>query len=221
MNRNAVVTVLVIIVIAGVAALYLMMNRSSSAPAMVENEAAPSSNILTEKTSLKEFMGMAGTQKCEFNDPEKGNKGSVFIDSGKMRGDFTSEAAGKVNSTHMINNGSDVYVWMDDQQTGFKTSLKAIEEMGSAEGQTGMNQTVDINKQVDYKCEGWTVDQTKFAVPAEVKFQDMAAMMQGMQNMNHSGMPEMKDDAKLNACKACDNLSGTQKDQCKTALKCN
>lgn len=219
MNRNLII-VAVVVLITLVGGGYFLMNRSdnSETPSQTASEAssAPETAESMQKTTLKEFMAMSGTQQCQFNDAETGNSGAVFIDAGKMRGDFNSSVNGKITPSHMINDGKDIYFWMDDQATGFKTSLSAIEGMS---GHTGSAQTVDINKEVDYKCESWTADPVKFAVPTEVKFQDMAAMMN---NMTNSAAPNVPNGGNMEAaCAACDNLQGSQRDQCRTALKCN
>lgn len=117
----------------------------------------------------------------------------------------------------MINDGKDVYIWMDDQTTGFKTSLAAIEEMS---GQTGSTQAVDLNKEVDYTCASWTVDPIMFAVPTEVKFQDMSKMMENMGAITQSPVPGATS-SNAAACAACENLEGDSQAQCKKALKCN
>lgn len=197
------------------------MNRTSTVPADPETQSASpagGSSTTTEKASLKSFMGMAGTQKCDFADPETGNSGTVYLDSGKMRGDFSSNINGKVTPSHMTHDGKDVYVWMDDQATGFKTSLEAIEQMS---GQTGVSQSVDINKEVDYKCESWAVDPVKFVVPSEIKFQDMGKMMEeAMKRMPSTSLNGSANDNAA-ACSACNNLEGDAQTQCKKALKCN
>lgn len=222
MNRNILVTILVVIVIIAVGAGYMFVNNSATSPSISEKQPEASIVTTTEKTSLKSFMSMTGTQKCNFNDPDSETSGEIYMGEGQVRGDFVSKMGDKPVTSHMVNDGTDVYVWMDDQATGFKTSLKAMEEMSNQEGVTGVNQTVDLNKQVDYKCESWTLDKTKFAVPVEVKFQDVGAMMQNVQGMQ-SALPNASIPAGANqaACAACDNLEGAQRTQCKTALKCN
>lgn len=219
MNKNLVVTIVVVLIIIAAAGGYFFMNRSQTAPVATQTqEASMAPTSTTEKASLKDFMSMGGSQKCLFNDPETQTNGEVYISEGKMRGDFNAKVGDKLVPSHMVNDGKDIYIWMDDQTTGFKTSLQAIEEMSQHEGMTGVNQSVDLNKQVDYSCEGWIRDETKFAVPVEVKFQDMGAMMQSMK-----GAASMAPSASIPAaaCAACDNLQGSQRDQCRTALKCN
>ena len=189
------------------------VNPSDATPE-VSVSSAPATS---EKASLKNFMSMVGDQKCDFSDTETGSSGVVYLNSGKFRGDFSSNVNGKVTPSHMINDGKDVYIWMDDQTTGFKTSLAAIEEMS---GQTGSTQAVDLNKEVDYTCASWTVDPIMFAVPTEVKFQDMSKMMENMGAITQSPVPGATS-SNAAACAACENLEGDSQAQCKKALKCN
>lgn len=221
MSKNLIVTIIVILIALGAGGYYLM-NRQPAVPVNPEPaEPVVSPTTTMEKTTLKSFMNMGGNQQCEFSDMETGSSGSVFIADGKMRGDFSANAGGKATASHMINDGKDIYIWMDDQATGFKTSLTAMEEMSNTEGMTGVNQTVDLNKQVDYKCESWSADQLKFAVPVEVKFQDMAAMMKNMPSMASSAPSGSAMQGNAEACKACENLDDQQRTSCRTALKCN
>lgn len=220
-NRNLVVTLGVFAVIIFAAAGYMFMNRVSVNPSAVQTDnptVSPAATATTEKSSLKDFMSMTGDQKCEFNDEVSGSSGFVYLNSGKMRGDFTSKVNDKESLTHMINDGSDIYIWMDGQKTGFKTTLESIEQISQTEGVTGVSQTVDINKKVSYKCETWIAEQAKFKVPDGVNFQDIAAMMKKIpSSASASGMSQTN----IDACSACNNLEGDAQAQCKRALKCN
>lgn len=222
MSKNLVVTIVVILIVLA-AGGYFLVNRSNPQPSISDSQtsvAEPVSN--GQRMSIKEFMSMSGSQQCEFSDVESGSSGEVYLAEGKMRGDFSSKVNGDTVNSHMINDGNNIYIWMDNQTTGFKTSLQVMEEMSKEEGMTGVNQTVDLNKQVEYTCQAWSVDEAKFSVPTEIKFQDIGAMMESVGKMKtdapNSSIPS---DAKAAACAACDNLQGEQQDQCKSALKCN
>lgn len=226
MTRNLIVTIIAVILIA-LAGGYYFMNRFSETP-VNPTDTTPAVSVsqsptISEKTSLKNFMSMGGTQKCEFSDADNGNSGSVYLNAGKMRGDFMSRVNDKETSTHMINDGTSVYIWIDDQKTGFKTTLESIEQMSNSEGVTGVSKTVDINKQVDYKCGGWNADQVKFAIPTEVKFQDMGVLLKNAQNMKGSASPDasVSTGGNTEACAACNSLEGEAQTQCKRALRCN
>lgn len=230
MNRNVVVTIGVLVIIIVAVGGYMFMNRSSVNPSAIQTEnpsvSPVATTITTEKTSLKDFMRMTGDQKCEFKDEDSSSSGNIYLNSGKMRGDFISSVNDKESITHMINNGTDIFIWIDGQKTGFKTTLDSIEQISKTEGTTRVSQPVDINKQslamlakqVDYKCEAWTVEQLKFAVPDDVNFQDIAAMMKKIPaSATGSGMSN----SNIEACSACNNLETDAQAQCKRALKCN
>ena len=118
----------------------------------------------------------------------------------------------------MISDSKDIYIWMDNQVTGFKTSLEAIEQVS---GTTGTTQTIDVNKQVDYSCGPWVVDPVKFLVPDKIKFQDMGKMMKDAAKLVPSASVAVSAIPLNSACAACDNLEGDSQTQCKKALKCN
>lgn len=222
MNRNLIVTIIVVLLIVAAGGFYFMSNRTS-VPANPEGQTVtPPETTTMEKASLKSFITMSGTQKCDFSDSEIGTSGTVYIGDGKMRGDFSAKVDGKAIPSHIINDGSNVYIWMEDEaKTGFKTSLASVEQMGSA-ASASSNQPVDINKQVDYKCEGWTIDPVKFAVPTEIKFQDMSQMMEDAAKMMQGSAPAASAmQGNQAACSACNNLTGDAQTQCKRALKCN
>lgn len=225
MKSNVIVTIVVVILIAAVGGYYFM-NRTSETP-VTPSDSIPEASIsrsstTTEKTSLKSFMSMGGNQKCEFFD--SGNQsGNIYLNSGRMRGDFISKVDNKETTTHMINDGSSVYIWMDDQTSGFKTTLESIEQMNQTEGVTGVSKTVDINKKLDYKCENWSADEAKFIVPADVKFQDTTKMLQDAAKMMQKSSPNVSalPLGNVEACSACGNLEGDAQTQCKKALKCD
>lgn len=220
MNRNLIATIVVIFIIAGAGGFYFM-NRQAVAPAANNETQTPVASIAVEKSSIKDFMAMSGNQRCVFSDAETGNSGTVYLNSGKMRGDFSSNTGGQVSNTHMINDSENIYIWINNQTTGFKTTLTDVEKMSEMSGQNGVSQSVDINKKVDYKCEAWSVDSGKFVIPAEIKFQDMGKMMENLGNMMQVSPNPNASGASAEACAACDSLTGGAQDQCKRALKCN
>ncbi len=223
MNKNLIVTAVVVLVVLAAGGGYLMLNNSQQEPVMQDNQVPNSNQTLgSDRITLKDFMTMSGSKQCQFKDAESDSSGEVYIAAGKMRGDFKSKVDDDTVASYMINDGESIYIWMDNQNTGFKTSLQAMEEMSNQDGVTGVNQTVDLNKQVEYTCQNWTIEENKFLVPTEIKFQDIGAMIKSVGEVQPvpSGA-SIPSDAKDAACAACDNLQGEQRDQCRSALKCN
>jgi hypothetical protein len=57
---------------------------------------------------------------------------------------------------------------------GIKMNLLAAK---NAAGNAQTNQAVNMNQQVDMQCGAWTVDDSKFTIPANVNFTDMSNLM--------------------------------------------
>ena len=128
--------------------------------------------------------------------------GTSYISAGKIRGDFSTTTAGTTVVGHMIVDGKTSYVWMDGQKTGFKMSFDSAD----TEATTNSSQGVDPNKAFDFNCSPWSTDNSMFALPTTVKFT----------NFSKVAVP-----GAANQCSVCDTLSGEEKTQCRTALKCN
>ncbi len=122
----------------------------------------------TQKNSLKGLLGM-NAQQCTYSEGQ--SQGTVYTANGKARMDITSVTNGVSASSHAIIQDNTYYGWVDGQTNGFKFSTAK-----SASGSAGSNQNVDVNKEVDYNCSGWTVDATKFALPANITFMDMSSI---------------------------------------------
>ncbi len=172
-----------------------------------------SSNEPQMQMSMKELIAMGRSQKCDFSEPQSNTAGTIYIADGKVRGDFTSQNQGASMSGHMIVDGTTVYTWMDGMNQGFKTSFNPTGAQGEGDTQQGLSP----DKKTDYKCETWSKDESKFAMPAGITFSDMSAMMQGKMpsSANPNGVPD-----KAAQCKACDMAPEPQRSQCREALSC-
>jgi hypothetical protein len=112
-----------------------------------------------------------GDWQCTFNVENQisQSSGTVYVSGQTLRGDFASQVP-QLNQTidsHMIQNNGAVYVWTSLSPQGFKTEAAISTPGGAAEFQ---DQGVDINQTYDYNCMPWTVDNSKFELPAGVTF---------------------------------------------------
>lgn len=128
--------------------------------------------------SIKGLLGLGKSLTCTFSDATSTAKttGTVYIASGKVRGNFTSNVTnvGEVKS-YMISDGQEVYIWSDMMKQGFKMKVAASQ-------QTKPNPDAvapDINKELNYSCNPWTADASVFVPPASVTFMDMASVGAG------------------------------------------
>ena len=215
MNKSVIIGIVLVLVAALGIGAYVMNSKSTSPSTGTMGSTQPTpQNAMINKLSLKDLIQAGSNQQCTFSDTEAKTSGTVYLGGGKMRGDFQSEADGKPFTSHMINDGTAVYIWMDNQPGGFKASMDAVEQASA-----GINmQTIDINKPSDYACEPWSVDGSKFTVPTTIQFSDMSSMMKMISPVTTGGAMM---DPNSGACAACNNLPGDSKAECLTALSCN
>ena len=159
------------IVVVGAGAYFLMNKPAGPAtPGGDTNTPTPGASM-----SMKELLGLGGAQRCTFTNTVENSESSgvVYVAGGKMRGDFTSLAAGQTVQSHMIVDGETSYVWSDAMPQGMKMSFANMESQAG----TNSDKSVDVNKEVNYSCGAWTVDAGVFALPAGVEFSDLGALL--------------------------------------------
>lgn len=208
------VAIAVLILLGGGA--FLLMNRSSSTPIVPSSTTGTSTSPSSNETSLKDLLMGGVAQKCAVVDKinNVNISGMTYLSNGKMRGDYTSIVSGKAMMTHMIIDGQTNYTWIDGQTDGLKMMMdpKTLEVKETTAPR--QQQPVDVNKMIDYKCSPWTADPTLFTPPKDVQFSEFSKMM------TPSGV-KLPPGAGQTNCSACDNLTGDDQAQCKTALKCS
>ena len=175
MNKRILIAAAAIIVVGG-AIGFTMMNRPNPTPG-TPTTSETSSNGTIEVKSLRDLWTLGNNQTCTFSDTTTGNNGIVYVSSGSMRGDFTSTVNGTNTDSHMIVMDDTFYMWTEGQPSGFKSSLTQFENLDS---NPNAPKTVDLDQQVDYDCNSWNVDASKFTVPTTVEFTDMSAMMESL-----------------------------------------
>ncbi|OHA19913.1 MAG: hypothetical protein A2836_00115 [Candidatus Taylorbacteria bacterium RIFCSPHIGHO2_01_FULL_45_63] len=174
MNKTVIAYLVVLVVI--ILAIFgwnIMKGGNDS----LENEA-------TSATSLKDLVNSGKPQTCTFTEKSgtSENSGVVYVDDGKIRSDFnvttTDVPGGQSFESHMISDGKDSYVWTSLTTQGFKSPIAGV-ETSSGSGASSRSQAVDYNQALDYKCQNWTPDQSKFELPAGITFVDLNTLIQG------------------------------------------
>ena len=217
-NRVKIITAIVVLVITmGAIAAFLFGNKS---PQVLESNKTTQTETQTSvetPKSITDLMAIKSSQTCTFSDVN-GNSGSVYSANGRVRGDFQSQVDNKSTLSHMVSDGKDFYMWVDGENTGFKGNIESMTKM-SQQATTQTTQPFNPEQKVDYKCQGWSVDESQFTVPANIKFADYSEMMKALP----SGMMSSESDSidtKAMQCKACNDLSPEAQAQCKKALSC-
>jgi hypothetical protein len=167
-----------------IAAGFFFFAGKAKAPAvgeLTEENGAPqqATTATGAGQSLKELIGLGTAQRCAFDDAVTGGQasGTVYVGGGKVRTDFATQQGGKAVVGHSIVDAGFSYTWIDGMKDGFKVSVTpGAGQSGAPSGAQG----IDMEAKIDYRCETWTLDASKFEPPANVTFRDMSAMMQGM-----------------------------------------
>lgn len=169
-NSKMIWIIIVILIIIG--AVWFFM-KGSSAPSNQTGEAPTTSSGQAQSTNLKALIASGASEQCTFSTDT--TSGTVYISGGKMRGSFAaSTGAGRVTS-NMINDGQNVYMWVDNQSTGYKMSVASM-PTGSTSGQNPASQGIDQNANYEYKCSHIGVDASMFAAPSNVTFNSLPSV---------------------------------------------
>lgn len=97
------------------------------------------------------------------------------MDGGKIRGDFTATMNGQTVNTSFIGVDGYMYTWSDMLPQGMKVKAESAGGTSGGEG-------IDPATPVEYACEFWSADQSKFTLPS-IEFFEIGAEGMGGFNM--------------------------------------
>lgn len=159
-------------------------------------------------TSFRELAASNTPQECTFEAPN-GSKGTLFIASGKIRGDFSIAYGGATTTGHMIMREETSYVWMDTMSQGFKNSFSVSSSTPEA---------VNPDDRIKSSCRSWTPDESKFEVPTTITFRTITNAQ--VQSAVQSAAPANAIEP-VNTCGQCDMIANDEaRMQCRAALHC-
>lgn len=228
MNTNIVIGIVVALVLAGGGgyAVYTSMQNETttelSAQTQQQQQLVPSSDQI--RGTFATLFGLGQDLRCEFsyNDGTTISSGTTYIAKGgeRIRGDFmiTNKAAGPMEA-HLIRDNGYHYMWGTLMGQGIQMKIE--------EGQEGQLFTDDagempIDENTEYTCMPWAMDQSLFAIPADIEFMDLSTQMDSMLQLQGSfeGSVDMSA-LKAQQCAACAQIpSAEAQAQCTAALQC-
>ncbi|MEK9178763.1 MAG: hypothetical protein AAB801_03215 [Patescibacteria group bacterium] len=198
------------IVILGLGGI-LFYNQSKKAQPIPSTETAKEETKESPRT-LSGLLAQGTSQECSFSydDPKDGStKGVTFVTKNKVRADLDiTDSKGKLSAVSIIRDGDTNYIWGTELESGIKLTLSE-EEFETNEQIQG---SLDANKDVDYKCKGWIVDNSKFNPPSNIDFLDLSNLQITQPKSTGSGSSSQ--------CGACNSLSGDAKTSCLQSLNC-
>ncbi|HUD09501.1 MAG TPA: hypothetical protein VMR77_01705 [Patescibacteria group bacterium] len=170
----AIAAIIIILIVAVGGVFFLKYSKTSTMPKQITTPTSTQTSKTNSVTgTILGLIAGGKTVSCAIAYPDNKGTGTVFVADKKFAGDFNmKDAQGKETTAHIISDGTYIYIWSSAMPTGgIKMSLEAAK---SAATNAQNNQSVNINQNVDMKCGQWTVDNSKFTVPATIKFTDMS-----------------------------------------------
>lgn len=215
MNKTVLLVIGALIIVG--AGYFLVMNPSSQSIGTTQNAqpGTPTDNAM-KTGSFADIVAM-GSVQCQVTnntDPKVRMSGTVYVASGKMRGDFGGTTPAGAMEMHMISDGQTMYTWNSMMKGGMKMAVTKPDAGATNPTEAGEN---PYNQQVSYSCAPWSADASKFIVPTDITFSDFSAMKpaSAAPSTNASGVIKTG----LPNCSICDQ-AGTGRDQCRAALGC-
>ncbi len=148
--------------------------------------------------------------ECTFTQGEgpTTSSGQMYISNRgeEIRGDFTLAIDGEPQEAHMIRTGGWNYLWGSFSPQGIKMQVTEENREKIFEGESA-----NIPDDVQYDCNSWNVDQSKFSVPSDVEFVDISAQI--------GTGADASVDMKSAQCAACEQ-AGPARAECRVALQC-
>lgn len=177
-NIFIIIGVVLLLILSAIAFVYINQSSSNNNEAQTKEEAAESSKS-SKKASFSTIAQGKDPQECTFKYTGKSGEGSgkMYNDgngSARMEMNLTT-SKGNTGTSNQIIKDEKVYSWFDtgSHTIGMVMDVKQIEE----KQQTGESTTGPApNESFSVNCKDWTVDDTKFEVPASVNFIDPQSM---------------------------------------------
>lgn len=179
--------ILWIVIIAGVAAGgAALIQHTEKEPTELSQEATGEElqQSSGKKMAFSAFLQSdKGSYRCTvdqyLNDMD--SDGVVYLEGGKIRGDFTTIAEGKPIATSFVIKDGYQYVWSDAAPVGMKMAVEAG-ATGSAAAQAQGVYSWDAEQIGAYDCQPWLTrenHEARFALPSGVSFTDLSVLMKG------------------------------------------
>ncbi|MES2087533.1 MAG: hypothetical protein V4467_00920 [Patescibacteria group bacterium] len=175
MNRNIIIGIVVVAILAILGIWYFSSSTMPSVPAETSSTNTQT-NVTPVKntTTFRSIFAQSGNHQCSYEqvNPTSRSTSVVYIADGKMRGEFRTITATTSTANLMIYSGGLLYSWKEGAVTGKKLSITSVAELpevipsdltsGAVYGTNPDN--------VSWDCHDWLMDAKLLTVPANIKF---------------------------------------------------
>jgi hypothetical protein len=135
--------------------------------------------------SLNDLLALNKPQKCTWEQTigDKTISATIYINGKSFKQELPMGEAG---TFYGMSDGTSFYSWSDKTPNGVKMNMseanKTAEDLKKDNPTLGES-AVDLNKNYNFKCVNWTVDASKFVVPTDISFVDLADFTKDLGNM--------------------------------------
>lgn len=180
MNKKLIIALAAVVVIAaGGFFAYTQMNKddadtsNASTTNKTATDAKDSGVIPSGKNTLRNLLGLNNSIMCTYSDQE--SSGTVYIaGENRMRYNYTSTNPEHGDGSMIVVNDT-VYVWQKDATEGMKmTQQSTFDNDDSTASDEVDDEGVDVNEEMDFKCDKWSVNNDVFTPPSNVNFMSLA-----------------------------------------------
>jgi len=178
-NKQAIVGIAIaVFIILGAAGAYLFnANRGQEQTPQQQATKEEIPDKSTIGTSLVDLLQSDESMQCNFNydDKENSTAGVIYIHNQRLRADISTLIDGVDSDISMVRKDNLNYIWGSPfpQNKGlmFETDLEDLETNEQFQNY------FDAEKQINYNCSAWTVEETAFETPDDVEFSDLPGIV--------------------------------------------
>ena len=179
-NIYIVVCLMVVIIVFG---SYKLFNSKNQREARSESDTEQKQENSNENGkelifgSMQDVLTHRKPLKCTYSDVSNEGAevtGIIYVADNKRRTEFetTEKETDKKLKMNSLFIEKWMYSWSNSAAEGMKMNLKKM--LGDEQFEKYFQGEADsMKKKIDYKCQAWIPDNSKFSVPADIKFKDI------------------------------------------------
>ncbi|MFQ5540847.1 MAG: hypothetical protein ACE5F4_01220 [Candidatus Paceibacteria bacterium] len=124
------------------------------------NNTSQSSDAVVFVGTMADLLSRGGTWRCTFSrtDGNATTRGTVYVDTERVRGDFESDVQGITLDSHLIVRDGSLYAWSPVTPGGIRAPYLLERSM---EG----DEHASLRETYTHECRAWTPNETVFELP--------------------------------------------------------
>ena len=203
----------VIILGAGFVYLFDKTKPASQPNRTVATQITPAKNSVAG--TVADIFKTSKDEKCTFDSKTSDSEtnGTIYATANKAYGTFAMTSSGKTTTNYVIRDTDNFYIWGSSLPTGIKMTM-SVDDLAKNISSSQYSGGFNANQKVDYNCSNWTVDESVFTPPTNVKFTNFGGVaLPSAASSNKTANPSSQ-------CSICASLTGQAKSACLSSFHC-